>query len=89
MYNTIHLITNPCSLYWQRATTTDSYTKSCHITGLKEGREYLFRVIAVNDIGESDGLESDLAVRPIRVQGKKLKVFLSVQFLNEIQDTLN
>ncbi len=59
-----------CSLYWQRATTTDTYTKSCHVTGLKEGREYLFRVIAVNELGESEGLESDLAVRPIRVQGE-------------------
>jgi hypothetical protein len=39
---------------------------SCTIKGLKEHKEYLFRVISVNAVGESVPLEVDFSVRPLR-----------------------
>jgi hypothetical protein len=35
----------------------------CPVKGLQEGHEYMFRVKAVNDEGESEPLESDAAIK--------------------------
>ena len=58
------------SRLWSRAATVDAYTRTVTISGLVENVEYLFRIIAVNEIGESDPLEVDLTVRPQRKVGK-------------------
>jgi titin len=51
---------------WLRAGTTDAYTLALEFGRLREGHEYLFRVIAVNAVGESDPVEVDMAIRPLR-----------------------
>jgi len=51
---------------WHRAAMIDSKHSSCTIKGLKEHKEYLFRVISVNSFGESLPLEVDFSVRPLR-----------------------
>ncbi len=53
-------------MFWNRAAIVDTYSQSCEISGLKENKDYLFRVIALNELGESDPLEADLAIRPLR-----------------------
>ncbi len=40
----------------------DTDTPSFDITGLEEGKDYLFRIKAVNDEGESEALEADTAI---------------------------
>ena len=56
-------------LRWKRAAMVDAHIRSAAIRGLKENKDYLFRVIAVNSIGPSDPLEVDFAVRAIRPAG--------------------
>ena len=58
------------SLMWHRMAILDGYTRSCTVAGLEDDTDYMFRVIAVNEIGDSDPLEVDLAVRPLRTAGK-------------------
>ena len=40
------------------------------VDGLDEGEEYLFRVSAVNELGESDPLEADQAIKAKNPFGK-------------------
>jgi hypothetical protein len=42
------------------------------VTGLEEGQEYLFRVTAVNDEGESEPLTADAAIKAKNPFGKYL-----------------
>ena len=56
---------------WMRAGATDAFTQSLEFGRLREGHEYLFRVIACNAVGESDAVEVDMAVRPLRERGEK------------------
>ncbi len=58
------------SLRWSRAAAVDAHTRSCTVQGLREGKEYLFRVCTVSDAGESEPLEVDFSVRPLRQAGK-------------------
>jgi len=51
---------------WFRSAIIDGETYNCTIRGLKDFKEYLFRVISVNSYGESFPLEVDMAIRPIR-----------------------
>ena len=56
------------SVVWQRAAVVDGYTRSVAIHGLRDAAvgDYLFRVIAVNEMGASEPLETDVSVRPSR-----------------------
>ena len=48
---------------WVPVSRTDPNVTECPVKGLQEGHEYLFRVKAVNDEGESEPLESDAAIQ--------------------------
>ena len=54
---------------WQRASFVDTYTRTCTVSGLQENNEYLFRVSAVNDVGQSEPNETDLPVMLLRDAG--------------------
>lgn len=41
------------------------------VTGLTEGHDYMFRVKALNDEGESEPLETDAAIRAKNPYGRK------------------
>jgi hypothetical protein len=43
---------------------------SFDVTGLEEGNDYLFRVTAINDEGESEPLEADTAIKAKNPFGK-------------------
>ena len=58
------------SRLWSRAASVDALTRTITISGLMENQEYLFRIVAVNEVGESDPLEVDLTVRPQRRAGE-------------------
>lgn len=53
-------------LAWMKAYEVDSKTFVARVLGLVEGAEYYFRVIAVNEEGESQPLESTDPVKPTR-----------------------
>lgn len=48
---------------WVPVSRTEPNVTECPVKGLQEGHEYLFRVKAVNDEGESEPLESDAAIQ--------------------------
>ena len=54
---------------WQRAAGVDAFSRTCLVSGLQENSEYLFRVSAVNDVGQSEPLETDLPVLLLRDTG--------------------
>ena len=56
------------SVMWQRAAVVDGYTRSVAVHGLRDAAigDYLFRVTAVNEMGASEPLETDVTVRPSR-----------------------
>jgi len=56
------------SVVWQRAAVLDGYTRSVAVHGLRDAAigDYLFRVTAVNEMGSSEPLETDVTVRPSR-----------------------
>lgn len=43
-----------CSTIWEKAVETNSATPQAVVSGLVEGNEYQFRVIAVNKAGQSE-----------------------------------
>lgn len=47
----------------------DGKTLTFTANDLREGQEYFFRVIAVNDEGESEPLESKDTVKPVKELG--------------------
>ena len=47
---------------WTPVCRTKGDVTNCPVPGLQEGHEYLFRVKAVNDEGESEPLEADKAI---------------------------
>jgi titin len=51
------------SLTWQTAARVKSRARSCTVSGLRENRQYFFRVIAINQAGYSDPLEGGLPFR--------------------------
>ena len=53
-------------LAWMKAYEVDSKTFIVRVLGLVEGAEYYFRVIAVNEEGESPPLATDEPVKPTR-----------------------
>lgn len=66
-----------------RAITRMSWTKSGTVNGdtttftapdLLEGTEYLFRVIAVNEQGQSQPLEAEATIKPMKKLGKILNL---------------
>lgn len=48
------------SLSWQTASKVNAHARSCTINGLRENQQYFFRVIAINQAGASEPLESGL-----------------------------
>jgi hypothetical protein len=48
---------------WVPVSRTEPNVTECPVKGLQEGHEYMFRVKAVNDEGESEPLESDAAIK--------------------------
>ena len=48
---------------WVPVSRTEPNVLECPVKGLQEGHEYMFRVKAVNDEGESEPLESDAAIQ--------------------------
>lgn len=53
---------------WFDVDTVEKFKKDYEIKKLTEGKEYKFRVLAINKVGESTPLESD-AVTPERAPG--------------------
>lgn len=54
---------------WMEVAQVDAETHRLHIKELQEGRDYLVRVFARNEIGLSEPLEMDEPVRIIRPEG--------------------
>lgn len=54
---------------WSEITKVDKYVKEYTATKLEEGHNYVFRIIAVNKVGESKPLESE-SVTPKKQAGK-------------------
>ena len=48
---------------WVPVSRTEPHVTECPVRGLQEGHEYMFRVKAVNDEGESEPLECDKAIK--------------------------
>ena len=48
---------------WVPVSRTEPNVLECPVKGLQEGHEYMFRVKAVNDEGESEPLESDAPIQ--------------------------
>ena len=48
---------------WVAVCRTPPDTTNCPVKGLQEGHEYLFRVKAINDEGESEPLTADKAIK--------------------------
>jgi len=48
---------------WVPVSRTDGNVTECPVKGLQEGHDYMFRVKAVNDEGESEPLESDVEIK--------------------------
>jgi len=69
------------SVLWQRAAVVDGYTRSVAVHGLRDAAvaDYLFRVIAVNEVGTSEPLETDVSVRPSRTAAGPLSTSVHPQ----------
>src|SRR5207248_11566675 len=62
---------------WMEVAQVDAETHRLHVKELQEGRDYLVRIFARNEIGLSDPLEMDEPVRIIRPEGKREAVKLA------------
>lgn len=51
---------------WSKVGTVDEKTKTFNVSNLKEDTEYLFRVFAVNEEGNSPPLEATDITKPTR-----------------------
>ena len=54
---------------WTTAASVDAYTRTVTISGLVENVEYIFRIYAVNKMGQSDPVEVDLTLTHDRRKG--------------------
>ena len=61
---------------WQRGASVDGYARTATVHGLREGREYLFRVHAVNEHGRGEWLEMDVALRSVKYTGQCWSFFI-------------
>ena len=52
------------SLYWQKAGSVDGFTRNYTLQGLRENRDYIFRIYSINEFGQSVPIEMDLPLRP-------------------------
>ena len=59
---------------WMVCARTDPDVTECPIRGLQDGHDYMFRVKAVNDEGDSEPLETEAATRAKDPYGKELKL---------------
>lgn len=62
--------------FWSKAGSVDGNTTAFTITRLMEEADYLFRVIAVNEEGQSPPLEAEDVITPMRKIGKFLLLFI-------------
>ena len=59
---------------WMVCARTDPDVTECPIRGLQDGHDYMFRVKAVNDEGDSEPLETEAATKAKDPYGKELKL---------------
>lgn len=67
----------PSKTNWVKAGTTDGLTTDFTVNGLMDGLDYIFRVSAVNDEGQSKPLETEKSVKP----QKKIGIFIHMIWL--------
>ena len=58
---------------WMVCARTDPDVTECPIRGLQDGHDYMFRVKAVNDEGDSEPLETEAAIKAKDPYGKDSK----------------
>lgn len=70
--------------FWSKAGTVEGKTTTFTANNLMEDTDYMLRVTAVNDEGQSPPLESDESTKPVKKISKfakKLKFLFIIQFL--------
>jgi titin len=60
---------------WYQVDTVRPNTHTLTLDRLNEGNDYMFRIIAENDEGRSQPLETTEVVTPRRAPGKKMPAF--------------
>ena len=65
------MIHSPCPGRWVRAGRCPGDKEQFHVSDLTPGQDYKFRVVAVNDEGDSEPLETEGAIKAKNPYGKQ------------------